>query len=165
MYGKTSLESQNEISNKAKIRTTRYRCERDIETAACWELTADAWELTCWSDGATSAVGQLAPSYRRPEPIRQANRLAKHARHSRMICCGEKRNRSIIPVRRRERSESRCLLARELLVTVTPQNDKCVVVTVHGPRTGRYFAKFDELPVTRIFDAKTQIIAHCRRHI
>src|SRR5262249_61935820 len=65
----------------------------------------------------------------------------------------------------RERSESRCLLDRELLVTLAPQNDKCVVVTVRGPRTGRYFAKLDELPVTRIFDAKTQVIANRRRHI
>src|SRR5260221_2966105 len=65
---------------KTRFRTkrryrTRYRCERDIETISCWELTADAWELTCWSDGATSAVARLAPSYRRPEPIRQTNRL------------------------------------------------------------------------------------------
>ena len=65
----------------------------------------------------------------------------------------------------RERSESRCLLGCELLITLAPQNDKSVVVTVHGPRTGRYFAKLDELPVTRIFDAKTQVIANRRRHI
>jgi hypothetical protein len=66
---------------KRRYRTTRDRCERDIETVSCWELTADAWELTCWSDGATSAVGQLAPSYRRPEEIRQGNRLANYIRH------------------------------------------------------------------------------------
>ena len=42
MYGKTSLENQDEISNKAKIRTTRDRCERDTETVGCQELTADA---------------------------------------------------------------------------------------------------------------------------
>jgi hypothetical protein len=65
----------------------------------------------------------------------------------------------------RERSKSRCLLGRELLITLAPQNDKCVVVTVHGPRTRRDFAKLDELPVTRIFDAKTQVIANRRRHI
>jgi hypothetical protein len=64
-----------------------------------------------------------------------------------------------------ERSESQCLLGRELLITLAPQNDKCVVVTVRGPRTGRYFAILDELPVTRIFDAKTQVIANRRRHI
>src|ERR1700736_2677999 len=57
------------------------------------------------------------------------------------------------------------LLGRKLLITLAPQNDKCVVVTVRGPRTGRYFAKLDELPVTRIFDAKTQVIANRRRHI
>ena len=61
MYGKTSLENQDEISNKAKIRTTRDRCERDIETVSCWELKADAWELSCWSDGATSAVARAGP--------------------------------------------------------------------------------------------------------
>ena len=65
----------------------------------------------------------------------------------------------------RERSKNRCLLGRELLITLAPQKDKCVVVTVRGPRTGRYFAKLDELPVTRIFDAKTQVIANRRRHI
>jgi hypothetical protein len=65
----------------------------------------------------------------------------------------------------RELSESRCLLARESITTGAPLNDKCVVVTVLGPRTGRYFAKLDELPITRIFDAKTKIIANCRRHI
>ena len=61
--------------------------------------------------------------------------------------------------------ESRCLLGRELLITLAPHTDKCVVVTVRGPRTGRYFAKLDELPVTWIFDAKTQVIANRRRHI
>jgi hypothetical protein len=61
--------------------------------------------------------------------------------------------------------ENRCLFGRELLVTLAPHNDKCVVVTVRGPRTGRYFAKLDELPVTWIFDAKTQVIANRRRHI
>src|SRR5271169_5780249 len=56
-------------------------------------------------------------------------------------------------------------LAREPVVTLAPQNDKRVIVTVHGPRTGRYFAEFDELPVARIFVAKTQVIANRRRHI
>jgi hypothetical protein len=57
------------------------------------------------------------------------------------------------------------LLARESLITVAPQNDKCVVVTVRRPRTGRYFAILNEPPVTRIFDAKTQVIADRGRHI
>src|SRR5260221_10323784 len=92
---------------KTRFRTkrryrTRYRCERDIETISCWELTADAWELTCWSDGATSAVARLAPSYRRPEPIRQANPLPnyiKHRAHEKKTLSGSrpKRSRSNFP--------------------------------------------------------------------
>ena len=57
------------------------------------------------------------------------------------------------------------LLGRELLIALAPQNDNCVIVTVQCPRTGRYIAELDELPVARIFVAKTQVIANRRRHI
>ena len=57
---------------------------------------------------------------------------------------------------------SESYLARKPVVTLTPQNDERVVVTVHGPRTGRYFAELDELPVTQIFVAKTKVIANRR---
>ena len=55
--------------------------------------------------------------------------------------------------------------ARKPVVTLTTQNDKCVVVTVHSPRAGRHFAEFDELPITPIFVAKAQVIADRGRYI
>ena len=56
-------------------------------------------------------------------------------------------------------------MPREPVVTLASETDKRVVVTVHGPRTGRYFAELDELPIARIYVAKTKVIANRRRHI
>src|SRR6516165_1141642 len=51
------------------------------------------------------------------------------------------------------------------IITLTAQDNKCIVIAVHGPRTWWDFTEFCEFPIARIFVTQPQIIANGRRNI
>src|SRR6516162_1939212 len=51
------------------------------------------------------------------------------------------------------------------IITLTAQNNKCIVIAVHGPRTWGDFAEFCEFPIARILVTQPQIIANGRRNV